>query len=425
MEFMKVQRCKGSRDLSPAEMRMFRFIEGVFRQCCLSRGFEEVRTPTIEYLNLFTSAGMLTPSMLSKVYSFLDWDGWSGERVVLRPDGTIPVVRLYIDNLSARELAKLFYVTNIFIFDETGEKNREQWQCGAEIIGRGSPLVDAELISLSLEVLERLGVEGVELRLSHAGLIKTLLTKLELSPEEQTRLFDQILDGEVVAWDRLKAENRELGQALLPLFSLKGQSPGFLNNLGALAARDLPEIRPHLDSLMDTVGFLETLGCAYQIDIASGAGFEYYTGVIFQFFRGREKIGGGGRYDDLVPAMGGRATPASGFALYLDRLMGWVKPEAVAGDASRRVLIRVRSGERHLLAPAFTIARYLRDNGYIAEMDLGGKEPADLRWCLDVGGEGSLFILQDRFNPGCFPAETASEVLALLEERGADKDSPA
>ena len=114
---MRVQRCKGTRDLSPEEMRRFRLIEGVFRDCCLKWGYEEVRTPTLEYLYLFTSIGTLTPSRLGKVYSFLDWDGWSGERVVLRPDGTIPIARLYIDTMADRELAKLFYVTNVFSFE--------------------------------------------------------------------------------------------------------------------------------------------------------------------------------------------------------------------------------------------------------------------------------------------------------------------
>ncbi|GAH09769.1 unnamed protein product, partial [marine sediment metagenome] len=133
--------------------------------------------------------------MLGKVYSFLDWDGWSGERVVLRPDGTIPVARLYIDSMEGEELAKLFYIANVFIFEETGKKTRERWQCGAELIGTGAPLADVELVMLALEVLRRLRLEGIELRLSHAGLIKALLAKLGLSAEEQTKMFDRILDG--------------------------------------------------------------------------------------------------------------------------------------------------------------------------------------------------------------------------------------
>ena len=125
---MKIQRCKGTRDFSPEDMNRFRLIEGVFRDCCLKGGYEEIKTPTLEYLHLFTSTGTLTPGTLGKVYSFLDWDGWSGERVVLRPDGTIPVARLYIDTMRKQELAKLFYITNIFTFEETGKETREKYR---------------------------------------------------------------------------------------------------------------------------------------------------------------------------------------------------------------------------------------------------------------------------------------------------------
>ena len=100
---MKNQRCKGARDLLPDDTHRFRYIEDTFRDSCLKWGYQEVKTPTLEYLHLFTAVGTLTPSMLNKVYSFLDWDGWSGERVVLRPDGTIPVVRLYIENSSGKK----------------------------------------------------------------------------------------------------------------------------------------------------------------------------------------------------------------------------------------------------------------------------------------------------------------------------------
>jgi histidyl-tRNA synthetase len=96
---MKVEKCKGFRDLPPQEMQKFRLIEGIFRDVCMRWCYQEIRTPALEYLYLFTSVGTLTPGMLRRVYSFLDWDGWSGERVVLKPDGTIPAARFYIESL--------------------------------------------------------------------------------------------------------------------------------------------------------------------------------------------------------------------------------------------------------------------------------------------------------------------------------------
>jgi len=408
---MRVQRCKGTRDLSPEEMRGFRLIEGAFRDCCLKWGYEEVRTPTLEYLHLFTSTGTLTPSMLGKVYSFLDWDGWSGERVVLRPDGTIPVARLYIDSMEEKELARLFYVTNVFIFEETGKKTRERWQCGAELIGVGSTIADVELIVLALEVLERLGFKGTGLRLSHAGLIRALLAKLGLSPKEQSKLFDQILDGDVEALARVKPREAELGRVLTPLLDLKGKSSGFLKNLKALFAQNLSEFEPPLDDFINIVDLLEALGYDYQIDLVSGRGFEYYTGVIFQLFMGEENIGGGGRYDALIPLVGGRDTPASGFALYLDRLMNLVKPETLAKPLAQRILIRV---EPEAMKDGFIIASCLRDAGYVAELHLGGQEPANSRWMLDVRSKAPLFVLTDQINQRRFEVQTTTEVLALL-----------
>jgi len=420
---MRVQGCKGTRDLLPEEMARFRLIEGVFRDCCLKWGYGEIRTPTLEYLHLFTSTGTLTPSRLNRVYSFLDWDGWSGERVVLRPDGTIPAARLYIDSMKEKELARFFYVANIFAFEETGKETRERWQCGAELIGMNSVTADVELVVLALEVLKRLGLKGVRVRLSHAGLIRALLAKLGLNPGEQTRLFDQILDGDMEALSKIKLRDPELKRALTSLIDLKGKSSGFLKNLKAMFAQSLPELEPPLNDFINIVDPLEALGCDYRIDLASGRGFEYYTGMMFQLFIGEENIGGGGRYDALIPLIGGKDIPASGFALYLDRLMRLVKPEALAKPLARRILIKV---EPEATEEGFNIAGCLREAGCVAELYLGGEEPVGLRWTLDVRSKAPLLILTDQIKRRRFELETSTEVLALLEgEEGANKNSTA
>ncbi len=336
---MKIQRCKGMRDLSPADMKAFRAAVGVCRDCFKQWGYSEVRTPTIEYLHLFTSAGTLTPGMLGKVYSFLDWDGWSGERVVLRPDGTIPVARFYTESVQ-RGPARLFYTENIFIFEESGEKNRERWQCGGELIGAGSAPADAELVALSLEMLEKLGIKNIELRLSHAGLLKALLGKLGMDAEEQHKTLDKILDGDTETLEKIGQKLPGAENNLRPLLSLAGQSTGFLRNQKAILTRSLPEISAPLDDFLKTVAVLDELGIKYKINVASGAGFEYYTGLIFQIYIGKEKVGGGGRYDDLITAMGGGNVPASGFALYLDRLMSYIKPESIAPAESIKVVVK-------------------------------------------------------------------------------------
>jgi histidyl-tRNA synthetase len=419
---MRVQKCKGTRDMSPEEMNRFRLIEGGFRGCCLKGGYQEIRTPTLEYLHLFTSTGTLTPGKLSKVYSFLDWDGWSGERVVLRPDATIPVARFYIDDLGGTGLARLFYVANIFIFEETGKESRERWQCGVELIGANSTVADVELITLALDMLKKLGLEKMELRLSHSGLIRALLTRFGLSPQEQASAFDRILDGDQTALTRLTARTPGLGETLAPLLDLEGQSPGFLRNLKSLFNRDLPEFEPALNNFIDTVDLLETLGYDYRIDIASGRGFEYYTGVMFQVFAGEEVVAGGGRYDDLIPLIGGRQVPASGFALYVDNLMDLITPEALDGQLPERVLIRYAEDRSETVRESFRLAGCLRDAGYAAELELGGQAPAvpggqipaGLKWVVDVRSQPPQFVLTDLTGQKRAEANNIDEVVVLL-----------
>jgi len=409
---MKVDRCKGFKDITTEEMACFRMIEDTFRERCLKWGYREVRTPTLEYLYLFTSVGTLTPGMLRRIYSFLDWDGWSGERVVLKPDGTIPVARMYIESMAAQKVARLFYVTNVFMFDETGKKSRERWQCGAELIGVNSPMADAELIALAIDVLQRLGLRNIELRISHAGLIKALLEKLEFSHSEQDRIFDQILNGDREALAELRTDKPELMEALTLLLGMKGKSSGFMENIQALVSQQMPELNQNIDNFTAICRMVEDMGCDYCIDLTSGKGFEYYTGVIFHLFSGNNDIGGGGRYDALIPLMGGQDTPAAGFALYLDRLMKLVKQDIEAETMTKRVSVSVLPGAE---ISALAIAGRLREAGYIAELALGKEEAVDCSWLLKVRDESPRFVLTNRDSGKESSVESDGEIIDLLE----------
>ena len=168
-------RCPGMRDWLPVEMARFRRIEQAFRDVCLAWGYEEVRTPTIEHLHLFTSTGTLFSQMLGRVYSFLDWDGWTGERVVLRPDSTIPVARLYAEHVEAGVIKKLFYVQNVIRFAQ-GDESREDRQCGIELVGDTQPMGDIELVLVASDVLQRLGLE-IEIKLSDPGILRAILSR--------------------------------------------------------------------------------------------------------------------------------------------------------------------------------------------------------------------------------------------------------
>jgi len=405
---MEVPRCKGMRDLLPDDMAKFRRIEEIFRACSTKWGYEEVRTPTLEYLHLFTATGTLTPDMLGRVYSFLDWDGWSGERVVLRPEGTIPAARLYLENLGGGDITKLFYVENTFTFEET---RRERWQCGAELVGSSQPLADVELMMLASEVLGELGIGPLEVRLCHAGLIKALITELGWGAAEQTEIFDRILEGDRKVLGEIKTEDVDLKRALTLLLDVTGSSPGFLENIRALLGKALPRFEPSLSNLTSIAELLSAMDCPYHIDSASGRGFEYYTGVMFQFYVSTERVGGGGRYDDLIPLLGGPHVPASGVALYVDQLMDLVKMEE---RPRQRILVRSQGSDLMGLKSCFEMARSLRDAGYLAELDQGLKAVGDYRWVLSVQSEG-LLRLTDQTRGKKHELTSAAEILKIME----------
>jgi histidyl-tRNA synthetase len=409
---MTVQNCKGMRDYGPEEMRKFRFIEEVFRGVAANWGYREVRTPTLEYLHLFTSMGTLTPGMLRRVYSFLDWDGWSGERVVLRPDVTIPVARMYIAEEAPPRPAKYYYVTNVFRFEPTGEKDRERWQCGVELIGVSSAVADAELVQIALAALKGIGLKKVTLRLSHAGVIRGLLRGMGLDGQAQTELFDAVLEGDGAALARIDAARPELGRALKSLLDMTGKSSGFLKNFRATYAANLPEIGPALEDFITAADLFESLGADCLIDIAAGRGFEYYTGIMFQFLVGEERVAGGGRYDDLIPLVGGPQVPASGLALNMQPLLDMVKTDKLTVAAPARVLVKTAPDK---IAAGFELVRALQDAGFGAEVYLGGQETT-YRWVALVKGE--TYIITEVETGQTLTLDSAEAVLTALKKTG-------
>jgi histidyl-tRNA synthetase len=403
-------------DLLPQDMLRFRRIEDTFRTSCRNWGYQEVRTPTLEYLYLFTATGTLTPGMLSRVYSFLDWDGWSGERVVLRPDGTIPVARLYIDNLSGQELARLFYVTNIFAFEGTGKENRERWQCGAEFFGGAKLAPDVEIILLAEEVIRKLGIRNVRLQLSHAGLVKALLKEFRLSPGEEAKTMNRILEGNWQALTKAKSTNPETGRLMAALLGLKGKSSGFLHNVKASFPRASRDFKSSLEDFLSITTLLDNLGCGYEIDIAATHGFEYYTGVCFQFLAAGEKIGGGGRYDSLVPLMNGKDIPACGFALYVDPIMKLLPLEKEKKGESG-ILVRGQELSPKVVKACLILAESLRDAGHPAELDFTGRKESSYRWVVLVSGkEPSPFVLTDCIQNRRREVASMAEILKVVSK---------
>ncbi|MEE8369974.1 MAG: ATP phosphoribosyltransferase regulatory subunit, partial [Dehalococcoidia bacterium] len=350
------RRCRGMRDLLPPQMRRYRRIEEAFRGVCQGWGYAEVRTPTIEQLHLFTSAGTLSPQALGRVYSFLDWDGWSGERVVLRPDSTIPMARLYVESMGEERWAKLFYTQNVFRFAQ-GDESREDRQCGVELIGDTQPEGDVELVLMGCEALRRLGLEPT-LRLSNPGILRTVLARAGFEAGERLSVYDRILDGDFSALDEIQQRLPEAGVSLRALLASAGEGPPYLNNLRSALLPTVPEMEKPLDDLMAVATVLAETGFSPRLTPALARDFEYYTGPVFQFLVGEQVVGRGGRYDALISLVGGLAMPASGFALDVDLLMELLPDDE--RESLPSVAIRPAAGGPGDLAATFRLASALR-----------------------------------------------------------------
>ena len=318
----------GMRDLGPDEMQRFRAVEARFLEVVARAGYREIRTPTVEPLHLFTGAGTLSPQMLDRVYSFLDWDGWSGERVVLRPDSTLPAVRWH-EEQAGSEAARLCYVQPVYRF-EPGDADRELWQCGVELFGAPATEGDAELLTLALELLEALGIEDRRVDLAHAGLVRAVLASVGLDTAAQLAAYDRMVAGDALVIEDLTAARPEAAAALRLLFGVDGDSPGYVANLRTALLPLVPGIEQALTDLEGAAHTLDAAGAAYRILPATAGNFEYYSGLTFRVTAGGVECITGGRYDGLTESVGGVAAPASGFAAYLLRLADL----AQNGDAS-------------------------------------------------------------------------------------------
>ena len=304
-------RSNGMRDLGPDEMARFRQIERTFLQTAAAGGYREIRTPTIEPLHLYTAAGTLSPQALDRVYSFLDWDGWSGERVVLRPDGTVAVARWYGEQGGGAE-QRVAYVQPVYRFAAEGD--REVWQCGVELFGAAAAQADAELLLLARDTLAALGIANVTCDLAHASLVRAAFAAAGLSATEQLEAYDRVLEGDASVTADLVATHPQGAAALRLLSEVDGTSVGYVANLRAAMLPVVPGAASALDELEAAARALEAAGVPFRVRAGTARSFEYYSGLTFRFTAAGRECVSGGRYDGLAETIGGAAAPGCGWA---------------------------------------------------------------------------------------------------------------
>jgi len=370
-----ILRARGMRDLLPDQMRAFRRVEDAFREVAGRWGYEEIRTPTVESYSLFTSAGALSPEMLAGAYTFLDWDGWSGERVMLRYDSTIPVARAAAD--AGIDLpARLLYVQSVFRGAEG-----EDWQCGLEYLGAPPVVGDLEVLAVATGTLSALSLP-VDLRLTHAGVARAAVDAAGLTDVLARRaLLDDVAGNGLVAVRDAFARTPAAQAFIDAALAGAGELP-LVDNLIALARNGLPDAVAPLEELREVAAALVPTGGSVAVDFSLPFDFDYYSGVTWELRGEGCAWGRGGRYQ---PAGPGAPESACGLALDADRLSERL------GAPSRGAAVAVVADREAGLADALRLAGSLHRHGISAALgDAGG---ATVR--LVVGPEGIFAAAAD------------------------------
>ena len=409
-----VSRARGVRDFPPEAMRRRMVLENLLESKAVTHGFNRVQTPIFETLDLFTAKS--GPGVISQLYAFQD----KGERdLTLRPELTAPVMRMIADELRMEtKPLRLSYFGQCFRYEEfkTG-RYREFFQYGVELIGATGPLAEAEVIALSMDMLEACGLENWYVRIGHVGVLKDILTGLGLS--------DQLQEGqsEPCTASAMRYLDKADWGGLSELFSKNGVSQESLESLKQLAqleggketlasARTILsdlgiENTEALDELESCVNYVELLSPVIpelQINLCVARGLDYYTGMVFEVhvpeLGGEGQVLGGGSYKLLhlfgLPDL----DPSCGFGLGFDRIMLALEAQAktsgreevVPGELSRPSLLAVVpfNIEPNTVLP---LVADLRNSGQRVELELKGRKIGKaFSWADGIGADYVVII---------------------------------
>ena len=352
---------RGTFDVLPDQEPIRERIESAAKAIFDRAGYGRIETPAFEDTELFErGVGEATDIVRKEMFTFTDHGGRS---VTLRPEGTAPICRAYVEH-GMHKLAqpvRLWYAGPFFRYEAPQAGRFRQFnQIGAEAIGSGSPLVDAELIILLDDLLAELGVPGVRLLLSSLGspepraaYREELKAYLRGRESELARDVRERIDANPL---RAFDSGDEGTQAVM------AEAPTMLDRLEGEDAEHFAEVKRLLDDA----------GVSYELDAGLVRGLDYYTRTVFEFtcdeLGAQSGIGGGGRYDGLVEQLGGPPTPANGWAAGIERIV------LALGDGPepepRDVFVAAPEGQRER---ALALVTELRRAGLRAELDLGGR----------------------------------------------------
>ncbi len=366
------------RDFLAEEAKTMRHIEQTAREIARLYGYEEIITPVVESYELL--AAKAGEEMRHRMYAFEDL---GGRKVALRAEFTPSVARLVATTLKrASKPLKLFCTGSLYRYDEPQYgRFREFWQANYELIGSTRPEADAEILSLSYDLKEKLGLRNCYFKIGHVGILRGILTQENIIEEQQNQIM-QLLDKK--QWNDALAVLQELGasqkctKTMKNILETQGKDVSKVLKRAKEIVKDYEPAVAAVDNLHEIVDLAQEGEAKIELfaEMGFARGLEYYTGMIFEPYVPdfETALGGGGRYDKLVELFGGEPTPAVGVAHGMDRLalaMEKIKKtiKFLASDKERVIVIPI--GEK-LIAKALELSSMLRKAGISVEVEVMG-----------------------------------------------------
>ena len=361
---MKLQKPKGTQDILPKDSAKWQYVEEFARNTFRKYNYAEIRTPLFEHYEVISrSVGDTTDIVTKEMYDFYD----KGDRhITLRPEGTAPVVRSYVENkLFAPEIqkpVKLYYMGSMFRYERPqAGRLREFHQIGVECFGSNNPATDVETIAMAAQFFNEIGIRNVTLQLNSLG-----------NAESRATYRQALIDYLMPLKDNLsKDSQRRLEENPLRVLDSKEKED-------KLAVENAPSILDYLDEESRTHfqavrSLLEALEIPYTINTNMVRGLDYYNHTIFEFtadVAGNElTICAGGRYDSLVAYFGGPETAGFGFGMGVERLLLVLEKQGVELPLENRLDVYIAVLGEGANNTALKIVQALRRQGFTVERD--------------------------------------------------------
>jgi len=385
---------RGTSDILPQEQAYWRHVEQKVANICLLYGYERIDTPAFEGTRLFTrSVGEETDIVTKEMYTFEDR---GGNQLTLRPEGTAPVCRAYLEHglHNLPQPVKLYYFASIFRYERPqAGRYREHHQFGYEAIGDGDPALDAEVIDMTWQLFASLNLHHLSLQLNSIGC-------KQCRPQYLAVLKDYYANHITDLCPNCKTRLRKNPLRLLDCKQPQCQQ---IANLAPRSTDYLcPECATHFKQLQRYLGLLNL---PFEVNHRLVRGLDYYTRTVFEIQPEEEgaqsTLGGGGRYDDLIEELGGKPTPAIGFAAGLERIILNLKKRNVPIPALPRPQVFIAYTGDEARDEAVKLASMLRQAGIAVLEAFGNKSlKAQLRQANTLGARQVVIIGEEEIKTG-------------------------